>query len=96
MIVISDKKTKIANNMSKKRQDSKISRKNLALWTGVSYGSIRRFEETGDISLDGFLRIAIFLGWTSEIYNLSTRPSYLDRNSSRLREYYSKEKYFLE
>ena len=73
MINISEKKKRIAMNFKKHRKKNNLSRRKLSLWTKVSYGSLRRFEETGEISLDGFLRLAVFLGWSSEIYALETR-----------------------
>lgn len=41
-----------------RRKELKMTQKDLAFQTGVSYGSIKRFEQTGDISLVSLLRIA--------------------------------------
>lgn len=41
-----------------RRKESKLSQKGLATKSGVSYGSIRRFEKSGEISLTSLLKIA--------------------------------------
>lgn len=51
----------IAMNMRKVRQQQKLSMKALAEKSNVSYGSIKRFEGTGQISLTSLLKIAIVL-----------------------------------
>ena len=51
----------IARNMRKVRQKQKLSMKALAEKSNVSYGSIKRFEGTGQISLTSLLKIAIVL-----------------------------------
>ena len=51
----------IAMNMRKVRQQQKLSMKALAEKSNVSYGSIKRFEGTGQISLASLLKIAIVL-----------------------------------
>lgn len=94
MISISQKKLKISQNLKTQRTRYKISRKKLALWAGVSYGTLRRFEETGNISFDGFLRLAIFLNWDSAIYRLENELPGLYRNLEYINLYYSKKKYF--
>ena len=44
--------------IKKRRKEMKISQKDLARISGVTYASIRRFEETGDISIANLLKIA--------------------------------------
>lgn len=44
--------------IKQRRKELKISQKELAKISGVTYSSIRRFEETGDISLASLLKIA--------------------------------------
>ncbi len=41
-----------------RRKERHISQKELAKLTGVSYGSIKRFEQTGEISLSALLNLA--------------------------------------
>lgn len=44
----------------KLRKDNGISQLELATKSGVSFGSIKRFEATGQISLEALLKIAYF------------------------------------
>lgn len=57
------------------RKSQKITQRELARKSGVSYGSIRRFETTGEISLRGLMDIAKTLGCLSD-FNLlfGTKP----------------------
>ena len=48
----------LVNRVRARRKELKISQKDLAFKSGVSYGSIRRFETTGEISLKSLIRIA--------------------------------------
>lgn len=48
----------LVNRMIKKRKAMKITQKKLAMMSGVSYGSVKRFELTGEISLRSLLKIA--------------------------------------
>ena len=41
----------LIERFKKRRKETKLSQKKLAEISGVSYGSIRRFESTGEISL---------------------------------------------
>ena len=44
--------------------------------SGVSYGSIKRFESTGQISLLSLTKIAMALGVTDELRNIFTHDPY--------------------
>jgi hypothetical protein len=46
--------------------------------SGVSYGSIKRFESTGQISLLALTRIATALDLADELRNLFTQVPYKD------------------
>ena len=48
----------LVNRVIARRKELKITQKNLAFKSGVSYGSIRRFEATGEISLKSLIQIA--------------------------------------
>ena len=48
----------LTDRVKERRKEMKLSQKLLAQKAGVSYGSIRRFENTGEISLVSLLRIA--------------------------------------
>ncbi len=58
------------------RKRRKISQEELSRRSGVSYGSIKRFENTGQISLLSLTRIAIALGCTDEIKMMFTEIPY--------------------
>lgn len=47
----------LADRFKKIRKSKKFSQAELALKSGVSYGSIRRFEYTGQISLESLLKL---------------------------------------
>lgn len=57
----------VANNTRRLRKRLKISRKKLSEMSGVSYGSIKRFEETGNISLLALTKIAMVLDTSVDI-----------------------------
>lgn len=48
----------LVKRVKQRRKESGITQKELALRTGVSLGSIRRFESSGDISLAALVKIA--------------------------------------
>ena len=50
----------------------------LASMSGVSYGSIKRFETSGQISLISLTKIAIALDMADELRNLFTKVPYKD------------------
>ena len=52
----------IAHNLKKLRKRRKLSQAELAERSSVSYGSLKRFEQTGKISLESLLKIAVVLG----------------------------------
>ena len=59
--------TDIANRMIQLRKRRKISQKELAAKSGVSLGSLKRFEQTGEISLQSFTKLAIALEVEGEL-----------------------------
>ena len=58
------------------RKRKKLSQEALSMKSGVSYGSIKRFENTGMISLLSLTKIAIALNCTEEIRELFTNIPY--------------------
>ncbi len=53
-----------------------LSQEGLARRTGISTGTIKRFEKTGQISIDSLLEIAIVLGYLDEFNRLfSLKPA---------------------
>ncbi|MCI6630785.1 MAG: helix-turn-helix transcriptional regulator [Lachnospiraceae bacterium] len=59
--------TGIANRMVQLRKRKKISQKDLAARSGVSLGSLKRFEQSGEISLQSFTKLAIALEVEEEL-----------------------------
>jgi transcriptional regulator with XRE-family HTH domain len=66
----------LANRVRNIRKRRKISQEELSQKSGVSYGSIKRFESTGMISLLSLTRIAMALGCTEEIKKIFTEIPY--------------------
>lgn len=58
----------MVNKVRARRKELKISQKDLAFKSVVSYESIRRFETTGEISLKSLIQIAKVLN-TLEDFN---------------------------
>lgn len=56
------------------RKAKKLTQKQLAERTGVSYGSIRRFEQTGEISLLSLVKIANALDCLEDFNELFKKP----------------------
>lgn len=58
--------------MVKLRKRKKISQKELAAKSAVSLGSVKRFEQSGEISLKSFTKLAIALEVEGELEALFT------------------------
>lgn len=57
----------LANRLVFLRKRKKITQKELAKRSGVSLGSLKRFEQSGEISLQSFTKLAIALGVEGEL-----------------------------
>jgi len=66
----------LSNRVRNIRKRRKISQEELSQKSGVSYGSIKRFENTGMISLLSLTRIAMALGCAEEIKKIFTEIPY--------------------
>jgi len=60
----------ISKNLRTHRKSLNLSMQRLSQLSGVSFGSIRRFEEKGEISLISLLKIAVVLDCTNEFEQL--------------------------
>lgn len=69
---------KLADRVRNIRRRRSISQQKLADISGVSYGSIKRFEQTGQISLLSLTRIAMALDIAGGLRNLFTEVPYQD------------------
>lgn len=65
--------TEIAERMVQLRKRKKLSQKSLALRSGVSLGSLKRFEQTGEISLQSLTKIAIALEVEGDLEELFSK-----------------------
>lgn len=66
--------TEINNDIAQKivrlRKRKKITQKQLAARSGISLGSLKRFEQSGEISLQSLTKIAIALDVENELEGL--------------------------
>ena len=69
---------KLAQRVRNIRKRRSISQEKLASMSGVSYGSIKRFETSGQISLISLTKIAMALDIEDDIRNLFTTVPYRD------------------
>ncbi len=71
----------IAKNLAKRvkriRKRKGITQVQLANRCNVSYGALKKFEQTGEISLLSLIKIAMELNLIDEINDLFTTPVYL-------------------
>ena len=66
----------LALRVRKIRKRRKISQQKLADLSGVSYGSIKRFETSGQISLLALTKIAMELDMAVELRNIFSQVPY--------------------
>lgn len=69
---------KLATRVRNIRKRRSISQEKLAAISGVSYGSVKRFEATGQISLISLTKIAMALDIADELRNLFRQVPYKD------------------
>ena len=66
----------LAEKIKQQRKKLKISQENLAQKSGVSLGSIKRFETKSEISLQSFIKVAIALDLDSDFEKLFSNKTY--------------------
>ena len=66
----SDTQRELAARVKARRLALNITQAELAERSGISLGSLRRFETTGEISLRAFLELALILGELKEFSSL--------------------------
>ena len=66
----------LVEKIKQHRKKLKISQAQLATKSGVSLGSIKRFESRYEISLNSFIKILIALNLEQDLENLFTQKSY--------------------
>lgn len=67
---------KIAFNLKRSRLELNLSQSALAAKSGVSLGSLKRFEHTGEISLKNLVLLAVALDSTEEFGKLFSKQQY--------------------
>ena len=67
---------KIAENLKQRRLNFNLTQKALSKRSGVSLGSLKRFETTGEISLKNLILLAIGLQSSDELIDLFERQDY--------------------
>ena len=66
----------LAEKIKQRRKRLKISQESLAQKSGVSLGSIKRFETKHEVSLQSLIKIAIALDLDSSFENLFSNKTY--------------------
>ena len=69
---------KLAQRVRNIRKRRSISQEKLASMSGVSYGSVKRFESNGQISLLSLTKIAMALDVADELRNIFSQVPYRD------------------
>ena len=69
-VTYDEKQKEIAERFAKIRKNRKITQKRLSVISGVSYASIRRFEESGEISFSSLIKLALALRLYEDLDNL--------------------------
>lgn len=66
----------IASHAKERRKARKLTQRRLAERSGVSLGSVKRFEQTGEISLASLLKIALVLDCLKDFEHLFVKTEY--------------------
>lgn len=66
----------VAERLTRIRKRRKITQQELSVKSNVSYGSIKRFETSGQISLISLIKLCVALECTDEIKRLFTNVEY--------------------
>ena len=74
----------LKNKFRVKRKELKITQNQLALKSDVSLGSIKRFESSGQISLESFLKIAFILECLDDFKEICTKKDTLPNSIEEL------------
>lgn len=63
----------ISKRLRERRRKMKLSQERLSVKSGVSLGSVKRFEATGEVSLKSLTKIAIALGVEEELTDIFSK-----------------------
>lgn len=74
----------LAGKVRSLRKEKGYSQKEFAERTGVSLGSIKRFEQTGQVSLESLLKMAHLLDKLSDFENILNPPKIDSKTLNKL------------
>ncbi len=66
----------VAENFRKRRVEKNITRQRMAQLSGVPLSTLARFEQRGLIAFESLIKLAMSLGYTSEIKALFSAPKF--------------------
>ncbi len=66
----------VAENFRKRRVEKNITRQRMAELSGVPLSTLARFEQKGFIAFESLIKLAMALGYTSEIKDLFSAPKF--------------------
>lgn len=66
----------IVANERKRRKEAHLTQEQLSKKAGVSLGSIKRFERTGEIALTSLIKISVALGYQEDFLQLFVKKQY--------------------
>ena len=66
----------VAENFRKRRVEKNITRQRIAELSGVPLSTVARFEQKGLIASESLIKLAMALGYTSEIKDLFSAPKF--------------------
>ncbi|ULT25207.1 MULTISPECIES: helix-turn-helix domain-containing protein [Sphingobacterium] len=69
LISISKAQQKLANNVRDRRLSMELTQAGLSKRSGVPLATLRKFEQTGVISLESFLKLLMVVGGIEDILN---------------------------
>ena len=75
MMTPSEMQKVIASRVRALRLELNLSQQTLSEKSSVSYGSLKKFEQTGQISLESLLKLAVILGCMDDFKALFVRKS---------------------
>lgn len=71
-----DRRLALRDRFRARRKEHKLSQATLAKKSGVSLGSLKRFESSGEVSLSALIKLATALGYESDFDKLFAQKHY--------------------
>ncbi len=72
----SEMRWELRDRFRKRRKEAGYSQAKIAEKSGVSLGSVKRFERTGEISLMSFCKLLAAIGYLYDLDEVMKRPAY--------------------